>query len=463
MLHDPSKNKMAEPLVLRSVQGAETVLTSVALTFLADLDERFGAPLRALMAARKTQLNVYSSGYLPDYLSETDDIRAGDWTVSPSKLGTLTIGAQGPADKASLSAAILSGIDAYLADLEDDTSPRFDHMIAAQENLMSLQSEATTVIVRPRGLHAQEDNLLVSGRPMAAALFDFGLHVFHCSAELSNRGTGPVYALAKLTNHREARLWNDIFDFTENRLGLEPGTIKAVPQIETLRASFEMDEIIYELGNRAIGLAGNVKNFAHSYIKTMQAKQDCVLPPQDKLTMDQAILATYAARLNAVCRRRGIKVLGELSETSPFSEQPILDPDQALTPPAAEICEADVQRNISLAIECLAKRICGKGRGLVEAELVNGADAELATAQIWQWIRHGVSVDGKGGERRLDADWLAQLLQQEVARILQASGPSEFHRQHYGSAMRIFHDAATSDVLTSFVCSDAYEVMNALD
>ncbi|NVK33646.1 MAG: malate synthase A [Rhodobacteraceae bacterium] len=455
---------MTTPLVLRSVTGAGDVLTPAALQFLGELETRFGSSLRALLSARKTQQNVYSAGYLPDFLSETNDIRSGDWKAASSPLACRSIGGHGPADKSSLSAAILAGVEAFLADLEDATSPRFDHMIEAQANLSSLKGEDTTVIVRPRALHVQEDNLLVAGRPMSAALFDFGLHAFHNAEALVKRGTGPVYGLAKLENHREARLWNDIFMFTEDRLALVPDTIKAVAQIETLRAAFEMDEIIHELRGRILGLSGNLTNFAHSYIKVLRSKPDCVLPHRNRLTMDQDILATYATRLKAACERRGIQSLGMMPEASPPPLSCRPEPDQALTPLAFDICQTDVQENISLAIECLANRISGKGRGVINSKREDGASAELATAQIWQWIHHEVPVTlDDGSTRHMDADWLAQLLQTEVARILEANGSREFHRKHYGSAMRIFQNAATADVLPDFVASAAYDVMNALD
>ena len=315
----------SKALVLRDVAGVGRVLTPEALEFLIALNAEFATPLRALLAARASRQHGYDTGNLPEYLTETQDIRRGDWQASgvPEALQDRRVEITGPVDRKMMINALNSGAKVFMADFEDASAPRFDVMVAGQINLMDyrdgalafddpkngksyrMAEQTATLIVRPRGLHLEEANVLIDGQPMPAALFDFGLSFFHNAHELHNSGRGPFYYLPKLENHREARLWNAIFVWAQDRIGLPQGTIKATVLIETLRAAFEMDEIIWELRDHIVGLNCGRWDYIFSYIKTLRAHPEYSLPDRAQVTMDKAFLATYAARLVKVCHRRG--------------------------------------------------------------------------------------------------------------------------------------------------------------
>lgn len=540
ILSDPS-TQAVRPVVLREVPGVSRVLTPEALAFVADLQAQFGTRLNALRVARISRQTGFDTGLMPEFLEETADIRAGVWEAAPVPdcLSDRRVEITGPVDRKMMINALNSGAKVFMADFEDASAPRFDIMIAGQVNMMDyrdgslaheepktgktyqLNEQTAVLIVRPRGLHMEENNVMMGGHPIAAALFDFGLHVFHNGVALAETGRGPFYYLPKLENHREARLWNDIFVYTQERLGLALGTIKATVLIETLRAAFEMDEIIWELRDHIAGLNCGRWDYIFSYIKCLRAHPEFVLPDRAQVTMDRAFLAAYSARLVEVCHRRGIHAMGGMAAQIPVkgdaaaneaafakvradklrevtaghdgtwvahpdlvpvamevfdSEMPgpnqIRQPRQhprvtaeaLLKPHSGTVTEAGLCGNLSVAIEYLAAWLSGRGAVPIHNLMEDAATAEIARSQIWQWIRHGVDVELEdGGTRRMDADWLAELVQQEIETILARLGTTGFHRGHYASAARIFQDAACADILPDFITTPAYAVLNALD
>lgn len=377
------------------------------------------------------------------------------------------------------------------------------------------------LIARPRGLHMEEANVLLAGRPVSAALFDFGLTLFHCGRALAATGRGPFYYLPKIESHREAAFWNSVFEFAQDRVGLPRGTIKATVLIETLPAAFEMDEIIWELRDHIAGLNCGRWDYIFSYIKTLRAHADYVLPDRAEVIMDEAFLAAYAARLVKVCHRRGVHAMGGMAAQIPVRNDPeaneaalarvradklrevrlghdgtwvahpdlvpvamaVFDaempgpnqirtprqeyrllPEMLLRPHEGRITEEGVRTNISVAIEYLAQWLSGRGAVPIMNLMEDAATAEISRAQIWQWIRHGARVAARDGtERRMDATWLDALVQEEIAAILGRTGPGGFHRGHYASAARIFQEAATAENLPDFITTPAYAVLNALD
>ena len=528
-------------MVLRNVPGIDRVLTPDALAFVADLQARFGEQLRILLQNRQYAQMHYNTGLLPHFLEETEDVRKGDWEAAPvpEPLRDRRVEITGPVDRKMMINALNSGAKVFMADFEDASAPRFDIMIAGQVNMMDyrdgslvheepktgksyrLNDRTAVLIVRPRGLHMEESNVMMGGHPIAAALFDFGLHVFHNGVALTETGRGPFYYLPKLENHHEARLWNDIFLFTQDRLGLPKGTIKATVLIETLRAAFEMDEIIWELRDHIAGLNCGRWDYIFSYIKCLREHPEFVLPDRAQVTMDGAFLAAYSARLVEVCHRRGIHAMGGMAAQIPVKgdaaaneaafakvradklrevaaghdgtwvahpdlvpvamqvfdahmprahqiRQPRqhvrVDADALLKPHSGKVTEAGLRGNASVAIEYLAQWLSGRGAVPIHNLMEDAATAEIARSQIWQWIRHGVDVDLEGGgTRRMDAEWLAELVQQEIETILARLGATGFHRGHYVSAARIFQDAVGADILPDFITTPAYAVLNALD
>ena len=278
------------PVILRSVPDVERVLTPDALAFLAELQGKFGLRLNALMVARSRRQDRIDRGELPDYLPETKDIRQGIWEAAPvpPALRDRRVEITGPVERKMMINALNSGAKVFMADFEDATAPSFANIIAGHANMIDyrdgtleyddpktgksyrVDAKPALLMARPRGLHLHEANVLIAAQPMSAALFDFGLTLFHCGRALAATGRGPFYYLPKLESHDEARFWNDVFLFAQDRTGLEPGTIKATVLIETLPAAFQMDEIVWQLKDHIAGLNCGRWDYIFSYIKTLR-------------------------------------------------------------------------------------------------------------------------------------------------------------------------------------------------
>lgn len=529
------------PIVLRSTPDTGRVLTAEALAFVAELQARFSLRLNALMVARSRRQDRIDRGELPDYLPETRDIRQGVWEAAPvpQSLRDRRVEITGPVERKMMINALNSGAKVFMADFEDATAPSFTNIIAGHANMLDYRDgvldhddpktgksyrvgpDPALLIVRPRGLHMDEANVLIGGQPVSAALFDFGLTIFHCGRALAATERGPFYYLPKLESHDEARLWNDIFLFAQDAVGLPRGTIKATVLIETLPAAFEMDEIIWQLRDHIAGLNCGRWDYIFSYIKTLRNHGAYLLPDRAEVVMDRAFLAVYAARLVKVCHRRGIHAMGGMSAAIPVkgdaaanaeafarvradklrevglghdgtwvahpdlvpvameifdAEMPGLnqirkqrqewriEPSMLLKPHEGRVTEGGVRTNISVAIEYLAQWLSGRGAVPINNLMEDAATAEISRAQLWQWRRHGVAVElAEGGERRLSAEWLGELVQAEIAAILDRLGPTGFHRGRYASAARIVQEAATAELLPDFITAPAYGVLNALD
>ena len=255
---------IAEP---SEVSGAAEVLTEAVLDFLAELHERFDQRRRDLLDARAERQRRFDAGELPDFPAETQDIRDGDWTVGgiPADLQDRRVEITGPTNAKMIINALNSGARVFMADFEDATSPVWDELIQGQVNLRNywlgrldhvdpdtlkqyrIGDNPAVLMVRPRGWHLLEEHVAVDGEPVAGGLFDFALYVWHNARPALGKGSGPYFYLPKLESRHEAALWSDVFKFTEDKLRLERGTIKATVLIETLPAAFEMDEILYAL------------------------------------------------------------------------------------------------------------------------------------------------------------------------------------------------------------------------
>jgi malate synthase len=254
--------------------GYERVLTAEAIAFVAGLERKFGAERLRLLNRRAEIQRRLDTGWKPDFLPETKSIRDGDWRVAqmPRDIRDRRVEITGPTDRKMVINALNCGANVYMADFEDATTPSWDNLIEGQANLIdavrrrisfddpetgrhyALHDQTAVLFVRPRGLHLPEKHVLVDGREISGALFDFGLFFFHNAKELLARGTGPYFYLPKIESHLEARLWNDVFLDAQAKLGLPKGTIRATVLIETIMAAFEMDEILWELREHSAGL-----------------------------------------------------------------------------------------------------------------------------------------------------------------------------------------------------------------
>ncbi|MDH2325479.1 malate synthase A [Cereibacter sp. SYSU M97828] len=476
-------------VVLRQVPGQDRVLTPAALGFLTELQARFGHKLHALMVARDRRQERFDRGEMPDYLAETTDTRKGIWSAAPMPPVLLDRRAEivGPLARDAMQTALGSGARVFVADQEDRTSHSFTAVIAGHANLLDHRDgpldqvgpEPALLILRPRALHGTEANVMIGGHGMSAALFDFGLDIFHNGRALAATGRGPFYELAKLESHREARFWNEVFLFAEDRVGLAHGTIKATVCIESLNAAYEMDEIVWELRDHIAAMSLNRANYTVSFIRAMRRHADRTLPGDTP--HDRAFLATCAARLVKVCHRRGILAIGEgepehevrigfdgsrgdPAETmAVFAEEMIgpnqmrvprqgwrIEPEMLIQPHKGEATQAMLEAEIRTAIAEVAAWLSGRPARM---DL-----ADLARMRIWQWRQHGAEVDGM----RLTSDRLAEAIQAEVVELLATHGAHGFHRGHFAPAARLFHEAVMG-AAPEPAAIPAYPVLNAVD
>ncbi|MEV7277258.1 malate synthase A [Streptomyces sp. NPDC093111] len=326
----------AEPLPRQ-----EEVLTDAALAFVAELHRRF-TPRRDELLARRAErraeiARTSSLGFLP----ETEAVRADDsWKVAPAPaaLNDRRVEITGPTDRKMTINALNSGAKVWLADFEDASAPTWENVVLGQVNLVdaytrnidftdprsgksyALKSadELATVVMRPRGWHLEERHLTVDGRPVPGALVDFGLYFFHNAQRLIDLGKGPYFYLPKTESHLEARLWNEIFVFAQDYVGIPQGTVRATVLIETITAAYEMEEILYELRDHAAGLNAGRWDYLFSIVKNFRdGGAKFVLPDRNLVTMTAPFMRAYTELLVRTCHKRGAHAIGGMAAFIP--------------------------------------------------------------------------------------------------------------------------------------------------
>ena len=319
------------------------VLTPAAIEFVTDLARTFRPRVNELLARRRERQIRFDKGERPDFLPETADVRARDWTVAPLPKDLLDrrVEITGPTDRKMVINALNSGASVFMADFEDANSPTWDNLVDGQINLgdavrrtitftapdsgkkYALKDKTAVLLVRPRGWHLVERHFQVDGEPIPGGLFDFGLFFFHNAREALARGTGPYFYLPKMESHLEARLWNDVFVRAQEKLGIPRGSIKATCLIETLPAAFEMDEFLWELREHSAGLNCGRWDYIFSFIKKRAEDPSAVLPDRSQITMDKGFLAAYVKLLIKTCHRRRVHAMGGMAAQIPIKEDPV--------------------------------------------------------------------------------------------------------------------------------------------
>jgi malate synthase len=374
-----------------------------------------------------------------------------------------------------------------------------------------LREQTAVLIVRPRGWHLYEKHLLLAGRSIPGALVDFGLYLFHNHAELAARGTGPYFYLPKLESHREARLWAEVFDFAERRLGMAHGTIKCTVLIETILAAFEMDEILFELRDYIVALNCGRWDYIFSFIKKFARRPDFLLPDRQQVTMTTHFLRAYSQLCIQTCHRRGAMAMGGMAAQIPIKNDPVANDaaiakvradkereagdghdgtwvaHPALVPvamevfdrlmpgpnqlhrlrddvrvaaadllkiPPGDITETGLRNNVSVALQYLAAWLSGNGCVPIYNLMEDAATAEISRAQIWQWIKHpgGMLADG----RKVTAAMFRAMLAAEQARLRAEVGEAAYSRGNYDRAAVLLDDITTSDEFATFLTLAAY-------
>lgn len=322
-------------------EGYDSILTEDALAFLAGLHREFDARRKELLQRRDARQVEFDGGALPDFLSDTEEVRFGSWQVAatPEDLQQRWAEITGPVDRKMMIGALNSGADAFMADFEDALSPTWDNIVNGQINardavrreitfenpdgsVRTLNEKIATLLIRPRGWHLDEKHVLVDGEPISASLFDFGMYMFHNAAERVARGTGPYFYLPKLESHLEARLWNDAFVKAQDDLGVPQGSVRATVLIETLPAAFEMEEILYELRDHSAGLNAGRWDYIFSAVKRFKTQPTFTLPDRVQVTMTTPFMRAYTELLVRTCHKRGAHAMGGMAAFIPSRRDP---------------------------------------------------------------------------------------------------------------------------------------------
>jgi malate synthase len=320
-----------------ATDAQQRVLTPEAIQFLVKLSDSFEPRRRALLEMRRNRQQMIDEGWLPDFLPETREIRGSSWKVAdlPADLMGRRVEITGPTNRKMIINALNSGASVFMADFEDSNSPTWENIIEGQCNLQDavrgtitwtspegkhyeLCEQPAVLVARPRGWHLVEKHFRISGEPISASLFDFGLYLFHNARALTSNGTGPYFYLPKIENHLEARLWNDVFVAAQDDLHISRGTIRATVLIETILAAFEMNEILWELRDHIAGLNCGRWDYIFSYIKKFRNHSQYVLPDRASVTMTSPFLSAYVDLLIATCHRRRAHAMGGMAAQIPI-------------------------------------------------------------------------------------------------------------------------------------------------
>src|SRR5450631_4346162 len=519
--HKPNAQAARKPAAIASVPGVVVrgrigpryaeILSCDALAFLAQLHRRFDGNRRDLLAARSERQKRFDAGELPDFPPETRHIRDDDsWRVAPipADLTDRRVEITGPVDRKMIVNALNSGATHYMADFEDANSPTWANNLEGQINLKdrwqgqidftdphtkkryAIGPKPAVLIVRPRGWHLPEAHLTVDGAPISGALFDFGLYVFHNANAQLAQGSGPYFYLPKLESRHEARLWNEVFLFAQDKLGIPNGSIKATVLIETLPAAFEMDEILWEMSDHIAGMNAGRWDYIFSFIKTFAKNSNYVLPDRSQVVMGEGFLGGYASLLVRTCHRRGAFAMGGMAAQIPIKndsqanaaafakvradkEREVCDgydgtwvahPD--LVPVAKEVfdrlmpqrtkTEAGVRLNIRVGVQYIDAWLRGRGAVPIYYLMEDAATAEISRAQIWQWIKYGAVLEGGV---KLTAEFFERALRQEMQVVKREVGAANYARGRFPEAIKLFRELSLCREFVPFLTIPAYELM----
>jgi malate synthase len=513
------------------IAAFDEILSPGVLKFVVDLERRFGPRRRELLAARVERQARLDAGERPDFLPQTAEIRKSAWTVAPLPADLLDrrVEITGPVDRKMIINALNSGASVFMADFEDSITPSWVNVIEGQHNLRdavrrtisyddsktgksyALNSKIAVLLVRPRGWHLPEKHVVVDGAPMSGSLFDFGLFFWHNAKEQIARGTGPYFYLPKMESHLEARLWNDVFIYAQETLGLKRGTIKGTVLIETILATFEMDEILYELREHSAGLNCGRWDYIFSFIKKFANDPTMVLPDRARVTMTTHFLRSYSKLLIKTCHRREVHAMGGMAAYIPnkndaVANQQAMDqvradkerevgdghdgtwvahpglvalakevfdthmprPNQIarkledvhvtaadlLIPPKDALTEAGLRQNNAVGIGYLESWLRGTGCVPLFNLMEDAATAEISRAQLWQWIHHKSRLsDG----HLVDAQLCLKTIDEELEKFQKSVGEQQFQSGQYRQAAQLLRELILAPQFVEFLTLPAYD------
>lgn len=515
------------------------LLTHDAVNFLIQLHENFNGYRLRLLKERVVKQKELDSGTLPKFLPETKHIREDNWICNPTPLDLLDrrVEITGPVDRKMIINALNSGAKVFMADFEDSTSPTWTNIMDGQVNLkdatrkiitytdpktkkhykLDTTKRLATLMVRPRGWHLNESHVLINNEPMSASLFDFGLYFFHNAKYLINNGSGPYFYLPKLESYLEARLWNDVFVYSQKTLGIKVGTIKATVLCETILAAFQQDEILYELREHSAGLNCGRWDYIFSYIKKFKTYDKSLLPNRSQVGMTSPWMDAYAKLLIKTCHRRGVHAMGGMAAQIPVKNNPqknnealekirqdkerevlnghdgswvahpglikvamnvydkhmktpnqinksnskeqnvvITQKDLLNLGPMGQITMEGVRANISAGVRYLAAWLNGNGCVPLNHKMEDAATAEISRCQLWQWLRFKAVTHDTS--ELVTKELLKKELEREYNTILKECGNcnNKFTSLKYELSFKLFEQMIFNNELDEFMTSVAY-------
>jgi malate synthase len=507
------------------------ILTDEALVFITALHEKFNTKRLELLENRLSQQTLFDQGNFPEFPKATKDIRESDWKAGtiPQDLQDRRVEITGPVDRKMIINALNSGAKTFMADLEDSTAPSWKNTIDGQKNLIdankktialkdvqrnksyTLNANTAILLVRPRGLHLNERHLLINDEIASGSLVDFGLYVFHNTQTMLQNGTAPYFYLPKLEHYTEARWWNEVFVFAENYLGVPVGTFKATVLIETITASFQLDEIIYELKEHIVGLNCGRWDYIFSYIKKFRNHPNFIVPNRDQVTMTSPFMDAYSKLVIQRCHKRGILAIGGMAAQIPIKndeeantaalekvrkdkEREVLNghdgtwvahpalvqvalaefnkhmptPNQLhitrddviiteqdlVAIPQGTVTEAGIRKNINVGILYIESWLRGHGAVALYNLMEDAATAEISRTQVWQWLRNEVALEDG---RLFTTDLYKNLLADELVKITAQIGEENSKNSKLKLAVSLFDELVVSEEFEEFLTLPAYK------
>ena len=533
-------NLFVESIPMSEIQITEhprrdQVFTPDAIDFIANLVREFRDERNELLDARKVRQADFESGLRPDFPEETKSIREDNWQVSPppEEIADRRVEITGPTERKMMINALNSGARVFMADCEDSSTPTWENVLEGQINIRDafrrelaletgekkyrLNEEIATLFIRPRGWHLSEKNVVIDGLAAPASLIDFGLVIFHNAQSVIQKGNGPYFYLPKLESYKEARLWNKVFCYAQETLGIPHGSIRATVLIETILAAFEMDEILYELKDHSAGLNAGRWDYIFSVAKKFSSDPAFVLPDRSDVTMTVPFMRAYTELMVATCHKRGAHAIGGMSAFIPNRRDPevteealekvaadksreatdgcdgtwVAHPDlveiaieefnkvlqnkpnqidrlrEDVSVSAQDLLSIDqtggaitlegLRINVEIGLRYIASWLAGTGAAAINNLMEDAATAEISRAQVWQWVHHEKDLDNG---QTVTADLVKDIIQQEIAAIEEDMGTDLFNTFPFDQARKVFEEVALADEFVDFLTLPAYEIIN---
>ncbi|MEL7268716.1 MAG: malate synthase A [Bacteroidota bacterium] len=528
------ENTMISPADLQFAKGVTQyypeLLIDGALEFVVDLHQKFNRERIQLLQERLKRQVRFDAGEVPAFPEETEETRRADWSIKyiPKDLRDRRVEITGPVERKMVINALNSGAKTFMADFEDSNAPTWENCMEGQLNLMDanrrtidfydakkekhyrLNDEVATLLVRPRGLHLDEQHILINGEPASASLVDFALYVFHNTRTLMERGSAPYFYLPKLEHYLEARWWDEVFSYAEEHLAVPVGTFKATVLIETITASFQLDEIIYELKNHIIGLNCGRWDYIFSFIKKFRNHKAFLLPDRDQVGMTVPFMDAYSKLVIQRCHKRGIHAIGGMAAQIPIKNDPVANaaalekvradkerevrnghdgtwvahpglvsiamqefdahmPEanqihrlcesykiteaDLIRPAKGTITETGIRKNINVGILYIESWLRGNGCVALYNLMEDAATAEISRTQIWQWRKFEALLDDG---RKFTDGLYKKLFNEEIAKITHLVGEPNLGNTQFEKAFMLFDQLVRAKEFEEFLTTKAY-------